>query len=229
MNENLHVILFHPYDVVKDLCQEWASKCQTFAVAEHPAEGNTQRIHCHVLIIEPTVKREALDRAKRKLFPTWKGTTDSKIMTSVQSSKDPISRQGLWYLMKGQKDRLKFYKNFSELEVEEALKYFDPGQAKRESQLKKSEKIKQKSLWDITSDIRSEMIEKDLITSYDYQEHTCQFPNPYDKNIKLIIVKHLEINKRLVSMYDIEKILVSLMKLNTDAPFWTKLFSKLDL
>jgi len=139
MNESIHAIVHKSFEDLSGLTHFWSSQSEALAVAQHEADDETPRIHCHFLIINPSRKRNAYNEDLKKFFPGINGREDFRLNVKTQKSKEPISRQGLWYLMKGDGNALKFQKNFSPAEVEEALKHYNPGYAKQEakSQTKK--------------------------------------------------------------------------------------------
>jgi hypothetical protein len=231
MNENIHAIIHKAFIDLSGLVQFWGTQCEAFAVAQHEADDDVPRTHCHMLIIQPIKKRNAFNEDLKKFFPGIDGRADFRLNVKTQKDKLGISRQGLWYLLKGDKNALKFQKNFSELEVEEALKHFDPGQAKREP-IPKTKK-ETKTQFEIVEEIREQLqLSNTELVNYTSDVTTTQhnFKHTYD-NIMNTILTTLDKYKIKTGMYDIERWFITVVRVDTvyRESIKAKIFSKLSL
>jgi len=232
MNENIHAIIHKAYNDLSGLVQFWGTQCEALAVAQHDADEDTPRTHCHMLIIQPVKKRNAFNEDLKKFFPGIDGRVDFRLTVKTQKEKNPISRQGLWYLLKGNKNALNFQKNFSDLEVEEALKYFDPGQAKPEPN-PKTKKEKQITQFEIVEEIREKLqLSNTELINYTSDVTTTQhnFKHTYD-NIMNTILTTLDKYKIKTGMYDIERWFITVVRVDSNYrdSIKAKIFSKLSL
>lgn len=97
-------------------------KCSDFMVVEHPADGKTKRIHCHILMIQCSVKKEQFRRYYHNFGFTDDHWITDKVISEGEFKGEPISRQETAkYMIKG-KHPVLLSKNFSNEEVEELRK-----------------------------------------------------------------------------------------------------------
>jgi len=233
MNDNYHTIIHRPFTDLSGLISLWSSKSEAIACAEHEADDEVPRTHCHILIIKYAHKRDNITKDIHKIFPDMNGQKDFRTYTQTQKSKDPISRQGLWYLLKGQEARLKFQNNFSKQEVEEALKHFDPGQAKREKSKSESEKEKSKlNHYEIIEEIREQAKVKQLLshTMADVASTQHHFIENYSEIMEIIFTT-LNKHRLKFGIFDLEKWFITVV---SEDPRWKsmvkdKIFSKIKL
>jgi len=196
MNENIHAIIHKPFEDLSGLVKFWDTQCEAIAVAQHDKDSKVPRIHCHILIINPVKKTNAFNEDIKKFIPGHDGRKDSRLSIKTQNEKKPISRQGLWYLVKGQESRLKFSNNFSNQEIEDAIKLYDPNKAKRTSDKPKNEKKEKKpNQWEIIEEIRSKVLNKN---------------DP--KDIWDIMINQLEFYQIRTGMFDLEKWFVTIQR-----------------
>lgn len=115
---NFHAVVFRPFSDISGVFQKWMEKCNDFMVVEHPADGKTKRIHCHVLMVGCSVKKEQF----RRYYHNFGFTDDHWITDKVIAGEfkgEPISRQDTAkYMIKG-KHLVLLSKNFSNQEVED--------------------------------------------------------------------------------------------------------------
>lgn len=117
-----HACIFAKYDDVSGVATRWTEKCDSLLVVEHPAEGKTQRIHCHFLI-ETTSGEDWFRTSAKESMGEYIKRGNYWISTRVQKGEHAgkvISRQlTLVYLVR-KNYPIKFAKNFSEEELETA-------------------------------------------------------------------------------------------------------------
>lgn len=147
---NYHAILKHPYNDISGVAQHWASRAHTFMVAEHPAEGKTKVVHCHILIIGSPVKKNELRKKAKEIYPALSG--DSRILesyTDISGTKTTPDKSGATYLLKGEISRLKFSKNFSQEELDKAVSAgYNPNKAKTSNTTAKSKQSERRVLYE---------------------------------------------------------------------------------
>lgn len=228
-----HAIVFRPYESIKNLIEAWGALCKSIAVAEHPAEGRTKRIHCHILMIECDVKPNSLNETKRKLYNDLEGVKNSKIMIETQKEKLPITRQGLVYLLKGDRARLKYEKLFSPAEIEEAVaSWVKPTQTEADSRTNPEEKPK--NHWEIIEEIRKEYRE-----IYYTKSSERLFTGMMRDDIKIsynteklfkILMKKLDKYHIKTSVFDVERWYVTCLRDDSDyqETLYEKVKSKLE-
>lgn len=117
--ENLHVIVFKPFTDLSGIISIWETKCDEMLVVQHPAEGKTKRVHCHILMVRPKVKTDQLQKPLRNMGLSGNG--DFSFHTKVARGEfkgQPLKRdETAKYMIKG-KNAVNFQKNFSQEEVE---------------------------------------------------------------------------------------------------------------
>ena len=105
---NFHACIFLPYVDASGIATVWASKCDKLAIAEHPAEGQTKRIHIHLLISGSHVAENRLRELLKETLPGM-NRGNYWIASKTKKEKLPVGeRETLVYMLKGQKMRLKF-------------------------------------------------------------------------------------------------------------------------
>lgn len=60
-----HACVFRPYNDIIKLVEFWKTKCKQLCVAQHNADGNTKRTHCHFAIVAPTDKMDTMKKHVR--------------------------------------------------------------------------------------------------------------------------------------------------------------------
>lgn len=118
---NLHVRITRRYEDLSGVFLQWSDKCADMIVVEHEPQKHEKdkRIHCHILLVNPTVQNEQLQKPLRKM--QLAGNTDFYFNTKVASGKfkgKPIERDlTATYMIKG-RYAVNFSKNFSKEEME---------------------------------------------------------------------------------------------------------------
>jgi len=125
----LHACIFAKYADLSGVIDVWQTKSASLCVAEHEAHGKTKRVHCHFLI-ENTANEDWFRDSAKKVMGDYIKRGNYWIASRVQKGEyagEPISRQKtLIYILKG-KLPVKFSKNISPQEVEEAqLAWVEP-------------------------------------------------------------------------------------------------------
>lgn len=147
---NYHAILKHPYSDVSGVVKCWASRAQALLAAEHPAEGQTEKIHVHVLVLGFPVKKNEMRKKAKDIFPALSG--DSHIYDYYEDDdkvRHTPDRKGAIYLLKGEMPRLRFSKNFSQEELDKAVSEgFNPNKAKTSNITAKSKKTERRVLYE---------------------------------------------------------------------------------
>lgn len=229
MNDNIHAIIFKPFQDISGITSFWSETCEMFAVAQHPAEGKTKRIHCHILIINPSKKRNAYNEDLHKFFPGINGKSDFRLCIKTQDTKEPIRlKPGLRYILKGDISRLRFSKNISKELLDEAIASWVnlPTEIKPKSE---------RTDWDIINDMKKDLFELKIIKPRLFTQDDNRYSTDYiistsqRSDFIKVINKHLRLNKKKTSIHDIERWIVTLMREDYNQPFWDKLFSKLDI
>lgn len=231
-NPNIHAIIHKPYDDIKSLVSFWNTQCEAFAVAQHDKDKKIPRIHCHILIINPFKKKNAFNDDLKKFFPGINGRSDFRLYITTQKEEKPITKIGLWYLLKGQESRLKFQNNFSKQEVEGALAYWQsrPSKGNATPQDKES-KVKEPTQREIVQLIREKLNIKESELLEDYQSVSrTEYLRRYEE-IMEVILNELDRYGIRTGMYDIERWFITVVR--RDAIFRKqikdKVFSKLSL
>lgn len=234
MNEtNYHTIIHKPYSELTDISVLWADTCQAYAIAEHEADDEVPRTHCHILMIGCNHKKDYYQKKLALAFVGINGRKDFRFNTQTHNTKDPITKKGLWYLMKGDAGALKFSKNFSNEEVEEALRHYDPQKAQRaiSASTDSKDKINQ---WKIVLEIREKLQIKniDLLSNgvqlVDISTTQATFSQDYN-HIMDVILDVLDKYEIKTGMYDIERWFVSVVRQDQQwrSQIKDKIFSKL--
>lgn len=118
-----HGIIHREYSIIKDTMFIWKTKCKSFAVAQHEADDEVPRVHCHILISEPSIQRDRFNEILKEKLPDLQGRKDFLILTKTVKKKGKPSvpyelEPLLEYMMKGDKSRLKMLENISPAIVE---------------------------------------------------------------------------------------------------------------
>lgn len=191
-----------------------------YAAAEHPAEGETARIHCHILIYGFPGKTESLRRKFEKLFPDLNG--DARRILNYykdrQKVKHLVDRKGLVYILKGQKERLKSFNGFTEQEIDEAVAAwveYPSNKTANSSNKKVIDLSGNKTDWQIIQDMVTEIQSLpvlDIILNYDEQGNVCNMKKWTQNQISTIISKHLHLNKKKTSVHDAQRWLGTVLR-----------------
>lgn len=117
-----HACVFASFNDVSGVIERWVEKSDSLLVVEHPAEGKTQRVHCHILI-ETKSGEDWFRSSAKEVMGEYIKRGNYWIATRVQKGEHAgklISRlETLVYLTR--KDfPVKFSKNYSPAEIEEA-------------------------------------------------------------------------------------------------------------
>lgn len=110
------------YEDLRPLINVWETKCESMVVVQHPPDGKTKRIHCHILIDSASGEnwfREAGKATIGEFFKRGNYWLALRVQKGEFAGK-PISRgHTLVYMIKG-KYEVKFAKNFSKEELDES-------------------------------------------------------------------------------------------------------------
>jgi len=115
-----HACIFTPYEELSGVVDVWEKKSNSLLVVEHPAEGKTQRVHCHFLIETESGENWFRDEAKRvmgeyiKRGNYWIAT---RVMKGEHAGKVIERESTAIYMLKG-KLAEKYAKNFSSQELD---------------------------------------------------------------------------------------------------------------
>lgn len=116
----LQVRITRTYQDVSGVLMSWLDKCEQILAVEHPADGKTKRVHCHILLVEPSVNNDQLQKPLRKM--NLKGNTDfmfSFVVTKGRYKGEPYKRdETVKYFIKGRYE-VKLNKGFQTEELEE--------------------------------------------------------------------------------------------------------------
>lgn len=117
----LHACIFAAYDVLEDLVGVWAEKCDRLLVTQHPADGKTQRVHCHFLIetklADDNPFRESGKKILKDFFKRGNYWIASKVQKGEHAGKPLAVNELMDYCLKG-KFYANFHKNFSKEEMD---------------------------------------------------------------------------------------------------------------
>lgn len=170
-----HACIFAPYAELSGVVDVWTTKSASLLVVEHPAEGKTQRIHCHFLIETESGENWFRDEAKSvmgeyiKRGNYWiatrvqKGEHQGKLLSRQETAK---------YMIKG-KYLVNFAKNFSIQELEslrqewvETDKSDIPGKDSERLIKQVMDRVKSNFLWHDTIDdeVESNFNERALLS-----------------------------------------------------------------
>lgn len=115
-----------PYSVVKDIIDNWATRCEAVAVYQHDADEEVSTTHVHLILLGCEVKQEQLKRDSKlpaggnKLW-AWKSVYDDS-----QGNVQVVNKDFITYMSKGNLLPV-FLKNISQEEVEHfRLLWVDP-------------------------------------------------------------------------------------------------------
>lgn len=220
---NYHVIIHREWGDISGGVAEVFAKLEKYAVAEHPIEGKATRIHCHSLAYGVPVKTEALRRKFGKQLPGINGN-DRIILDYYedrQGVKHKVDDKGLIYILKGDRNRLKYYKGFTEEQIEEAVrawKNFPSNETAKSSVNKEKPKdlSGNKTDWmiiqDMVADIQALPV-LDVILNYDEQGNVVNLKKWSQAQICSIISKHLNINKKKTSVHDAQRWLGTVLRI----------------
>lgn len=229
MNEtNYHTIIHRPYSDLSAVSLLWSETCSSYAIAEHEADEKVPRTHCHILMLGCRHLKDYYQKKLGKEFPGIDGRKDFRFNTQTQEDKKPITIDGLWYLPKGDINRLKFYNNISEHEVQEAVAKYNPPKSTT-TEKPKTDKVNQ---WQIIKEIRDKLNMSHIdLTSVQYADvSTSQssFSQNYSHIIDVIIdvLDHHEIK---TGMFDIERWFITVVRKDASwkEQIKDKIFSKL--
>lgn len=110
-----HACIFRGFADVKSLGGLWQTKCDALAIAQHPAEGRTRRVHCHFAIVAPKDKMDTMRKQIRDAG--FKGRGNYWITDIVMEGKhagEPLRFTPLLkYITKGSSFNVKFQHNVS--------------------------------------------------------------------------------------------------------------------
>lgn len=117
-----HACIFVPYAELQPVVNVWEKKCFSMLVVEHPADGKTKRIHCHILIETESGENWFRDEAK-KIMSEFIKRGNYWIATRVQkgehAGKMLDKHATIVYQLKG-KYTPNFVKNITDQELEES-------------------------------------------------------------------------------------------------------------
>lgn len=137
-----HACVFMQYEDLRPLATVWAQKCDSMVIVQHPPDGQTKRIHCHILMETSTGENWFRDSGKSTIGEFMK-RGNYWIATRVQKGEHagkPIDRSlTLTYMIKG-KYPVNFSKNFSQQELDESRLLWSDS-VKSEPSGDKSEKL----------------------------------------------------------------------------------------
>lgn len=111
-----HGCIFTQYTAIQDVISVWEKKCDRICVAEHPADGATKRIHCHILIeSSQDVERfrESGKEVMKEFFKRGNYWFATKVQKGEHAGKPIDFDLGLVYILKG-KFAPKYSKNISD-------------------------------------------------------------------------------------------------------------------
>lgn len=118
-----HAIIHREYSIIQNVMGIWKTKCKQIAVAQHEADEEVPRTHCHILIGDPSIQRDRFNEILKENLPDLQGRKDFLILVkTVKKRKQPSVLYEveplLKYMMKGDKSRLKMVENISPAIVE---------------------------------------------------------------------------------------------------------------
>lgn len=116
----LQVRVTRPFHDLSGVFQGWWEKCEQLLVVQHPPDGKTKRCHCHILMINPIVRNDQLQKPLRNM--NLKGNTDfmfSFVIVKGKYKGEPYKRdKTAIYMIKG-KYEVQMNKGFTTEELEE--------------------------------------------------------------------------------------------------------------
>lgn len=118
-----HGCIFLPYEDISGIARLWSQKCNAFALVQHPADGKTKRVHCHMMLVNPTIEVDSFQKLmKRNGINPGRGQhwIAKTVMKGEYKGQKYNKKDLLKYMLKG-KLRLLFEKDISPAEVEEAV------------------------------------------------------------------------------------------------------------
>lgn len=210
-----------PYEDVKNVAQLWSTFCGSFAIAEHPATGKTKFVHVHMLLSNPSLKPNTLQK-KMKDLGISPGKAKHWISQAVQKGEfagQAYTREHLLkYLLKGDPARLKFSKNISPAEVEEAVSsWVEP--VKGNDTSTKSSKKDTTTYYQVCQEIVAKAKKEHpdwfrvAITNY-FAEDEDEFTLRHDYRRKMWDLMVIELNKRKIrtSINELERFYTTIMR-----------------
>lgn len=165
-----HGCIFMPYQDLSGVMSIWAEKCDTFALVQHPADGKTKRVHCHILLGNPHVEKDSLQKVmKRRGINPGKNDhwiVDKVIRGEFKGQKYTVPDL-LKYMLKG-KLRLETSKNISPAQVEEAISSWVELNLSTSTTSTKSSKKEASTHYDVIQNIKAKAL-KEHSEWFDYQ------------------------------------------------------------
>lgn len=234
-----------PFEDVSGVAQLWSTFCDTFAIAEHPKEGKTKHVHVHMLLSNCSLKPNTLQK-KMKDLGVSPGKAHHWISTAVQkgefAGKEYTREHLLKYLLKGDPLRLKFSKNISPAEVEEAVSsWVEPvigndTSTKSSTQSSHEKKEKDKTHYQVCQEIIAKAKREHpdwfqvAITNY-FAEDEDEFTLRHDYRRKVWDLMITELNKRKIrtSINELERFYTTIMRNDYEtknflyANYWRKI------
>lgn len=222
-----------PFNDVSGVAELWAKSCSSFAIAEHPAEGKTEHVHVHMMLVNSSLKINTLQKQMKKMGVSpgkGKHWISETVIEGEYAGERYRRNYLLKYLLKGSETRLKWVKNISPAEVEEAVSsWVEPvlgNDTKAKSSKKKDTQTYYKVCQEILAKAKSSHPEwfRSAITNYyaeDEDEFTLQ--RQYYRNIWDLMIKELNTRGIRTSINELERFYTTMMR--NDREIKTLLFT----
>jgi len=206
--------------------------CESFAVCQHEPDDKVPRIHCHLLIHNPSVKQNQLQKTYKALNPSL-GRGDHMIMTLTQEEpRKPYNRFLLLrYMIKGV-HAVHFVKNISTEEVEAARASWNSVVVREPRVSLKDSQVK--THYEVMTDIIADAKSKNGIYSY---ELVADYEGNLDMNWVIkdhdrlwdVMLRHLDLNHVRTSIHELERFYVTMTRgdLKVRNKYKDNIFSKI--
>lgn len=222
-----HGCIFRQYADISGIMGVWASLCSAFAVAQHEPDEEVDRVHCHIMLINCSQEVNTIQKKAKSIDPTVGGQGQWWISKKVQKGqyKGQLYKRIplLKYLLKGDAARLKYSKNISPAEVEEAVSAWIPDESKDptpQTPQKSEAKAKQtETHFEICEQILLEAKAKHpnwfKVSMVNYlDEHESEFTiyPEYYQNIWDLMITTLRKKKIRTSINELERFYITIMR-----------------
>lgn len=213
-----HACVFMPFTDISGLAQLWSQSCDTFALVQHPADGKTKRIHCHMLLGNCKIKPDSLHAQRLKMGITTPRISwiSEKVQKGEFKGKEYTVDQLLKYMLKGKHNPL-VLKNISQDLVQTSVNdWIEPSIKSTDTADKKPDtQTHYQVCQEIIKTAKSTHPEwfRVAITNYfadDEDEFTLR--PEYHRSIWDLMIKELNVRKIRCSINELERFYTTIMR-----------------